>query len=400
MSAAFQPSNINKLALQNRIIKAATFEGMTPDGVPGKPLLNFHKQIAEGGVGMTTLSYCTTEADGRIMESMMYLREGIEAQLTEMIAELKNTGVKVSGQVTHCGGFSKNKNLERLEKPLGPSRQFSPIGATAGYYFVGEMSIDDIDYLVETYRNAARIMKRVGFDAAEIHFGHGYGLSQFISPKTNKRTDEYGGSHENRLRLPLRVMAAMREVFGVDFPIIGKISMSDGTKGGVDWDEGLRVAQTLDRNGIDAIVPSAGTSSFNTMLMFRGDSIAKGMIATQTSILAKIGLWCLGPVMYKKYPYRELYLIERAKAVKAVVTCPVIYVGGCSTRESLDRVFEAGFDFVQLGRPLIKDPDFVNNARDNTDYDSGCTHCNFCVPLIEHPDGIRCVLNDDAGAKQ
>jgi len=118
------------------------------------------------------------------------------------------------------------------------------------------------------------------------------------------------------------------------------------------------------------------------------------MIAMQKSLMVKAALWCLGPIMWKKYPYYELYLLERAKAVKAAVSCPVIYVGGCSTRESLDKVFEAGFDFVQLGRPLIKDPAFVKNAQAIPDYDSGCTHCNFCVPLIEHPDGIRCVLND------
>lgn len=395
---AFEPASLGKLELRNRIIKAATFEGMTPDGVPGERLLNFHQGIVDGGIGMTTLSYCTTEADGRIMESMMHLHQGIEPELTQMISQLKKSGAKVSGQVTHCGGFSKNRNLQRLKKPLGPSKQFSPIGASVGYFFVGEMTHDDIDYLVKTYRDAASYMKRVGFDTAEIHFGHGYGLSQFISPKTNKRKDEYGGSHENRMRVPLRILAAMREEFGPDFPIIGKISMDDGVKGGVDWQEGIRVAKTLDENGIDALVTSAGTSSYNVMLMFRGDPIVKGMIALETNPVMKFGLRVFGPLLFKKYDYIELFLLERAKAVKDAVNCPVIYIGGCSTRESIDRVFDAGFDFVQIGRPLLKDSDFVINAKADENYDSGCTHCNFCVPLIEHPEGIRCVLNDKVEA--
>ncbi len=390
----FEPARLGSLKLRNRLIKAATFEGMTPGGVPSQSLQDFHLDIAMGGIGMTTLSYCTTEADGRIMDTMMWLHDGIESELTKLIKAIQKTGTKVSGQVTHCGHFSQNKNLHRGQPPKGPSKMFVPIGLTAGRPIAPAMTLDDIDHLVRTYRDAASFMKRLGFDAIEIHFGHGYGLSQFISPKTNKRTDEYGGSHENRMRLPLKVLSAMRKEVGEDFPILGKISMTDAVKGGVDYALGLRVAKSLDQAGIDGLIPSAGTSSYNTMYMFRGDSIAHGMIAMQSNPLTKLALKIMGPAMWKKYPYEPTYFLEAAKQVKAEVTCPVIYIGGCSTRADLDRVFEAGFDFVQLGRALIKDPNFVNKAENDPDYDSGCTHCNFCVPLIQHPDGIRCVLNE------
>jgi len=391
---AFKRAKLGKLHLKNRIIKAATFEGMTPGGVPGERLLAFHKSIAEGGVGMTTLSYCTTEADGRIMENMMWLHEGIEDELRALIAELKKSGAKVSGQVTHCGHFSQNKALEKDQPPKGPSKMFVGIGLTVGRPIAPAMTQDDINHLIETYRDAARFMKRAGFDALEIHFGHGYGLSQFISPKTNKRTDEYGGSHEKRMRLPLECLAAAREAVGPDFPILGKISMTDAVKGGITYEQGIEVAKSLDRAGIDGIVPSGGTSSYNSMYLFRGKSIAKGMAAMQTSPFVKTLLKIMGPMMWKSYPYEPTFFLESAKKIKAAVKCPVIYVGGVSTRADIDRVMDAGFDFVQIGRPLVKDADFVKRAKADPAYDSGCTHCNYCVPLIQSPDGIRCVLND------
>lgn len=394
----FKPAKLGSLQLRNRIMKAATFEGMTPDGVPGEKLRDFHMAIAEGGVGLTTLSYCTTEADGRIMESMMWLHEGIETELRDLIQALKATGTKVSGQVTHCGHFSQLKTFEKDSLPKGPSKMFVPIGLSVGRPIAPAMTQSDIEALVESYRQTAIFMKKVGFDAFEIHFGHGYGLSQFISPKTNKRTDKYGGSHENRMRLPLEILAVMREAVGPDFPILGKISMSDGVKGGIDYDDGIRVAQSLDAAGIDGIIASGGTSSFNTMLMFRGESITKGMIASASNPIAKAIYRLMGPLMWKSYPYEPTYFLEEAKRLKDSVKCPVVYIGGVSTRADLDRVFEAGFDFVQVGRPLLKDPNFVKNAAKSKTYDSGCTHCNYCVPLITHPDGIRCVLNDVKGA--
>jgi len=392
---AFQPAELGKLKLKNRIMKAATFEGMTPNGVPGERLLNFHKAIVEGGVGLTTLSYCTTEADGRIMESMMWLHTGIEDELRNLISELKKNGAKVSGQVTHCGHFSQNKELQRNQPPKGPSKMFVGIGLTVGRPIAAAMTHDDIDHLIDTYRDAASFMKRVGFDAMEIHFGHGYGLSQFISPKTNKRKDEYGGSHEKRMRVPLDCLAAAREAVGPEFPILGKISMTDAVKGGITYEQGIEVARSLDSAGIDGLVPSAGTSSYNSMYLFKGKSVVKGMTAMQTNRFVKALLKVMGPLMWKSYPYEPTFFLAASKRIKAAVNCPVIYVGGVSTRADVDRVMEAGFDFVQVGRPLVKDADFVKNAAADPNYDSGCTHCNYCVPLIQSPDGIRCVLNDD-----
>lgn len=405
LDRAFAPAQLGKLELRNRVIKAATYEGKTPDGVPGDLLFDFHREMVEGGTAMTTIGYCTTEADGRINDQMLYIDEKIRPQLTSLVSGLKaaSPGVAVSGQMTHCGNFSKNRSLQRLKRPLGPSRQFNMLGAPAGLPFAGAMTQADIDYMVQTYFDAAKLMKDVGFDSAEIHFSHGYGLSQFISPRTNRRTDEYGGSLENRMRLPLRVLEAVRKAVGDDFPITGKMGLTDGIKDGLHLEEAIEVAAMLDQGGIDALICSGGSSSHNPMVYFRGDSLIHGLIETETNPIAKLGMKIVGGSLFREYPYEELYFLEDAKKVRDRVNCQMIYIGGCATMESLENVMREGFDFVQVGRPMIKDPAYVKHAMASRergyDYVNGCIHCNRCAGMIEAPGGVRCPLNDPAPAQ-
>jgi len=389
----FSPARLNGLELRNRIIKAATFEGMCPDGYPSERLIKFHRDVSEGGIGMTTVAYCAVEADGRVKEEMMYMHEGIRPQIEQMTSAVHEAGGKISGQMGHCGNFSQNRALKK-KRPLGPSPQINLSGIPFGLPFAGAMSHVDIDEMVRLYHDAAIFMKSAGFDALEIHFGHGYGLSQFISPKTNKRTDEYGGSLANRMRLPLRVLEAVRKAVGDDFAILGKMGLTDGVKGGLQIDEAVEVAAMLDQGGIDALIPSGGTSSMNPMLLFRGDSLAKGMIELEKNRIAKMGIKLIAPMLFKEYPYEELYFLEGAKRVRdRIKRAKVVYIGGVSTLESLETVMRE-FDFVQMGRALIKDPAFVHHAQSDPNYVNGCNHCNICATLILHPDGVRCVLND------
>ncbi len=392
---AFSPATLGKMPLKNRILKAATYEGKTPDGVPGELLLNFHKEVVEGGTAMTTIGYCTTESDGRINDQMMWMHEGIRDRLVHMNSELKKAApdVKISGQMTHCGNFSKNRKMQRLKRPLGPSRQFNMLGAPSGLPFAGAMTVADIDYMVQTYHDAALLMKETGFDAVEIHFSHGYGISQFISPKTNRRSDEYGGSLANRMRLPLRVLEAVRKAVGEDFPILGKMGLTDGIKDGLQIDEAIEVAAMLDAGGIDALICSGGTSSFNPMVYFRGETLDKGLIEVETNPIMKLGLKLIGPKMFRYYPYEELYFLEDAKRVRDRVNCQMIYIGGCTDVASIEKVMAEGFDFIQMGRPLIKDPAFVKHAMADRNYKNGCIHCNRCASLIEAPGGVYCPLN-------
>lgn len=388
----FSPAKLNDLELPNRVIRAATFEGMTPNGIPSDRLIDLHREVAEGGVGMTTVAYCAVEADGRIKDSMMYMHEAIRPQLEQLVREAHQAGAKVSGQMGHCGNFSQNKGLKR-KRPLGPSRAFNLAGLAYGIPFAGAMTHPDIDHMVQCFHDAARFMKSVGFDSVEIHFGHGYGLSQFISPKTNRRTDEYGGSLSNRMRLPLRVLEAVRNAVGDHFPILGKMGLTDGVPGGLMEDEALEAAVMLDKGGIDALIPSGGTSSMNPMLLFRGESLATGLIENEKNPIVKLGLRLVAPLLFKAYPYEELYFLDGARRVRDRVKCKLVYIGGASTLESLETVMRE-FDFVQMGRSLVKDPAFVNHAKADPNYVNGCDHCNKCAGMIDSPDGIRCVLND------
>lgn len=242
------------MALRNRLIKAGAFEGMSPKGVPDERLFMHHGAFAEGGVGMTTVAYCAAEADGRVMEEMMYMHEGIRGELEALAAKVHGHGAALSGQLGHCGAFTQNRDF-RGGRPLGPSRGFNLSGLPYGLAFIDAMGTEDMKRLVEHFRDAALFMKSVGFDAIEVHFAHGYGLSQFISPKTNKRKDDYGGTIENRMRLPLRVLEAVREALGDDFPILGKMGLRDGVQGGLELDEALQVAALLDEAGVDCLIP-------------------------------------------------------------------------------------------------------------------------------------------------
>ncbi len=176
---------------------------------------------------------------------------------------------------------------------------------------------------------------------------------------------------------------------------MGKMGLTDGVKGGLQQDEAIEVAAMLDAGGINALICSGGTSSFNPMVYFRGETLDKGLIAVEKNPITKLGLKLIGPTMFRYYPYEELYFLEGAKKVRDRVNCQMIYIGGCTDLASIEQVMSEGFDFIQLGRPLIKDPAFVNNARNNPSYKNGCIHCNRCASLIETPGGVYCPLNTD-----
>ncbi len=386
----FSEASLNGLRLRNRLIKAATFEGKSPGGVPSDDLIRFHERVGQGGIGMTTVAYCAAEADGRIHENMMYMHEGIRPDLERLIRTVQATGAKISGQLGHAGAFTKNREFT-AKRPLGPSKGTNALGFTHGLSRIQEMTTLQIRERTEIIGRAAAFMKSAGFDAIEIHFGHGYGISQFISPKTNKRKDEYGGSLENRMRFALEVLAEVRKNVGDDFPLLGKISMTDGVPGGVTYDDSIQIAAMLEAGGIDCIVCSGGTSSMNPMLLFRGDSLVPGLVKHEKSLLMKVGIRLSAPFMFKKYPYEETYFLEHAKRIRDRVQCGVCYIGGVCTNESIRTVMDAGFDFIQLGRALIFDPDFAKQAQLRPNYKNGCSHCNQCATLIEAPGGVHCV---------
>ena len=390
LKRCFSPAQLGRLTLRNRLIKAATFEGKSPGGRPSAELIRLHERLGEGGIGMTTIAYCAAEADGRIHENMMYMHEGVRSGITRLIERVHATGAAVSGQLGHCGGFSKNRRLI-ARQPLGPSRAFNPLGVGMGLPISGELSVSQIRETVRVFGDAAAFMKSVGFDAIEIHFGHGYGISQFISPRTNHRTDRYGGPLANRMRFALEVLESVRTAVGEDFPLLGKISMTDGVRGGTSYEDSVEISRMLESGGIDAIICSGGTSSMNPMLLFRGASLLDGLIEQESSPIMRMGMKVVGPKLFREYPYEETYFLEQALRIREAVQCGVCYVGGVCTSASIQTVMAAGFDFIQLGRALLFDPDMPKNVAADLAYVNRCDHCNKCATLIDAPGGIDCV---------
>ncbi len=394
LARCFSEARIRGLVLRNRLIKAATSLGKTPGGVPTPEFVRVHERIGQGGVGMTTLAYCAAENDGRLHENMLYMHEGIRPQLEALIERVHATGAAVAGQLGHCGGFSKNRELTG-RRPLGPSRGWNSLGLAHGLPFTGALSVAQILERVATFARAAEFMKSVGFDAIEIHFGHGYGIGQFISPRTNKRTDAYGGTLANRMRFALEVLEAVRLAVGDDYPLLGKISMHDGVSGGIGWDDSVEIAAMLEKGGLDVVVCSAGTSSMNPMMIFRGDSLLPGMLENEPSRFMRLALKLAGGRLFRSYPYEELYFLDRARRIRERVQCGVCYIGGVCSSESIRAVMAEGFDFIQLGRSLLFDPDFPRRAARDPEHRNGCTHCNRCATLIEAPGGVYCVLRPE-----
>lgn len=388
----FSEAKLNGLTLRNRLVKAATFENKSPGGVPSVDLIRFHERLGQGGIGMTTVGYCAAESDGRINEKMLYMDERIRQPLQQLIKTVQATGAKVSGQLSHCGHFTKSSEFSgRI--PRGPSWGINQLGLAYGLPLVGPLSIPQISARVQVFARAAAFMKSVGFDAIEIHCGHGYGISQFISPRTNKRTDQYGGSLQNRMRFGLEVVEAVRKAVGDDFPLLAKISMTDGVRGGVSYDDAVEIAAMLDNGGVDAVICSAGTSSMNPMIMFRGDSILQGLLENEPKWLMRTGMRMMGSSFFRDYPYYDNYLLEHAKRIRERVKGAVCYIGGASSNDNIRTLMAEGFDFIQLGRGLLYDPDFANRAKADINYRNGCTHCNQCATLIEREGGIYCPHN-------
>ncbi|MBQ0760107.1 MAG: NADH:flavin oxidoreductase [Zhongshania sp.] len=393
---ALSSSSLNELKLKNRLIKAGTFENMSPNGIPSQGLIDFHKRFANGGVAMTTIGYCAVENAGRLNANMLTMHEDFRSEIVQLVQGIKRHDCKVSGQMGHCGAFSKNHTLKR--RPKGASGGLNLLGFTEGMWFCDAMSLKDIDSMVKAYRDAAKFMKSVGFDALEIHFGHGYGLCQFLSPLTNHRKDNYGGNLENRLRLPLRVLAAVRAEVGDDFPILAKITMSEGRRGGLHYDDSIEICKALDAAGIDAIIPSNGTSTMNPMLMFRGDSILPALLRYERNRVMRFILRLMGKKMFPSLPFYEMYLLEQAKRIRDAVKCKLVYIGGATSGENFTQILNTGFDFIQLGRTLLADPDLPQKLAFEPRFKSRCTHCNQCVGTIESPQGIHCPQFTDATA--
>ncbi len=390
----FSPSRLRGVTLRNRVIKTATYEGMCPGGIPSPALTKHHRDLAAGGVGMTTVAYCAVSPNGRTFAEQMVMREDIVPRLREVTDAVHAEGAAASLQLGHCGYFSKNKELT-VKRPLGPSFAINEYGLMTGMPFSAAMSEGDIEETVGDYGKAAGLAAEAGFDAVELHLGHGYLLSQFLCPAVNRRRDRFGGSLENRLRFPLAVVRRVREVVGEHFPVLAKTNLRDGFKGGLELEESIAVARALEAAEIDALVLSGGFTSRTPFYLFRGERPLAEMIEVEKSRLQKLTLRVFGRLIIKSYPFEEMYFLEDAREVREAVKVPLVLLGGIISLANIERAMAEGFDYVAMGRALINDPGLIGKMERGETTRSACVPCNKCVAEMDRPGGVRCVLDPE-----
>lgn len=374
MTKLFTPGKIGPVELRNRTIRSAAFEGMGRDNGPTDMLRDYHWSVAEGGVGMTTLAYAGICRSALSFTTQLWLRPEIVKPLREITDGIHERGAKASVQIGHCGNMTHRSTSGGT--PVGASTGFNLYSPT----FCRGLRKDELKQLARDFGNAVNIARDAGFDCVEVHAGHGYLISQFLSPYTNRRRDEFGGSLENRMTFMKMCLEEVMKCAGSDMGVLVKTNMRDGFKGGLEIDDCLTVAKEIERCGVHAIVLSGGFVSKAPMYVMRGQMPIHSMTHYMNLWWLKYGVRMVGKYVIPKVPFKELYFLEDARRFREALSLPLVYVGGVVSRENAEQIVDReGFDFVQMGRALLNEPDFVNRMMREDNHRCGCDHVNYCI---------------------
>lgn len=372
-SLLFTPITLGPLTLRNRSIRSAAFESMCPGNVPSPQLLAYHRSVAAGGVGMTTVAYAAVTRSGLSFDRQLWMRPEIVPGLRELTDAVHAEGAAVSIQLGHCGNMSHKSICGCL--PVGASSGFNLYSPT----FVRGLRADELPEMAKAYGRSVCLAREAGFDAVEIHAGHGYLISQFLSPSTNHRKDEFGGTLANRMRFMEMVMEEVMKAAGNDMAVLVKMNMRDGFRGGMELDESLQVARKLQELGAHALVLSGGFVSKAPMFVMRGEMPIRTMTHYMTCWWLKYGVRLVGKYMIPSVPFHEAYFLEDALKFREALDIPLVYVGGLVSRQKIEEVLNHGFEAVQMGRALLNEPDFVNRMRREENARCNCRHSNYCI---------------------
>ncbi len=390
--AAFRPLSIGPLTLRNRFIKAATNEGMAKKGLVSKGLARFHERMAEGGAAMSTVAYCATSLDGRTFVDQATLNRESVADFRVLTDGVHRHGAAACAQITHAGSFTFLDDTQlRTRRPLSSSGGFNKVGVVSKRWFKKRMTRDDIAAMTDEFVAAALTAREAGFDAIELHMGHGYLLSQFVSRLYNKRRDEYGGSIAERMRFPAETLARVLDAVGKDMAVLVKYSMTDGVPSGNRIEDGIEVARILERTGAHMAVLSNGMNVDSITAMF-GSALPKPNRASNPNPLIRVGMWLQSFTEPRAVEFHENYLRDHALKIRQAVTMPLAYLGGIQSIEGVDQAMADGFDAVAMGRILIHNPGIVAQWAAGGAHKSGCTACNRCVSMMYLPTGTHCIL--------
>lgn len=362
MTEPFDPMRIGSVKAKNRFARSATWEGMaTEEGAVTDRLLDFVEKVAEGGVGLFVTGYASVEPRGRNLPRMLAVSsDDFVPGLKEMAERIHMHNTPAVAQIVHAGSQTKPDNIGG-ESPIGPSAVADPTFRI----IPEEMSTAQIHDTIDAFAQASYRAKNAGFDAVQLHCAHGFLLNQFLSPYSNRRIDDYGGSPQKRQRMALQTYRAARDAVGSGFPVLVKLSSDDHFEDGLSQDESFDAACRLADEGIDAIEVSGGIPA-------SGD---------------------LGPARPGILePEQEAYFAEFAERLKKELDVPVILVGGirsCDVAEAL--LNDERADMISMSRPLISEPGLINRWRSGDREKARCISCNKCMVAGIKEGGIRCV---------
>jgi 2,4-dienoyl-CoA reductase-like NADH-dependent reductase (Old Yellow Enzyme family) len=362
MTRMFEETSIKGMKMRNRLVRSATWEGMCePDGRPTQKLIHCYEDLARGKVGLIISGYTFVRPDGKGMPGKMGIHtDDFENDFKQLTRAIHAAGGTVAIQLVHAGGQTTAENAGR--QPLAPSAvkvdQFPEIPA--------ELTREDIRDIVAAFGAGARRAKAWGVDGVQLHGAHGYLINQFLSPLTNRRTDEYGGSIENRSRFLLEVYREVRESVGEHYPVLIKLNAADNVDGGLEIDDAMYAAKELSRAGIDAIEVSTGTPASGT----------------KTPVRRKIN-----------NPEKEAYNLGPALGIKKQVDCPVMVVGGFRSCEVIEKTLKDNdIRYISMSRPFIREPGLVNRWLRGDRKPARCISCNGCFKPGLEEGGIYCVV--------
>jgi 2,4-dienoyl-CoA reductase-like NADH-dependent reductase (Old Yellow Enzyme family) len=366
MSKLFEESSINGMTLKNRFVRAATWEGLaTKEGEVTPKLIEVMASLAKGGVGLviSSHSYVSQEGQGTPWQLGIHKDELIP-KLKEMTSGVHKNSGKIIMQLAHAGQYAEP------QLAVLPALAVSDFDDFSGRH-IKIISHEDIRALVVAYSQAAARAREARFDGIEIHSGHGYLLSQFLSPAYNSRHDEYGGPIDNRTRIHLQIYHAVREVVGKDYPILIKMNCTDFIENGLTIDDSLQAVKLFAHAGIDAIEVSGGI-------------IRTGKLApSRPGITARS---------------KEAYFKDYALRFKNEIKTPLILAGGLRSFEVAEKIIGDGIaDYISMSRPFIREPDLINRWQKGDLRKAECKSDNLCFNPGFEGKGIYCVAKEIEG---
>lgn len=389
MSSLFEKTKIKGMELKNRLVRSATHEAMADDeGFPTDRLFKLYERLSKGGVGLIITGYTYVSRDGKFKAMLGIDTDEHIPKYKELVNSVHQNGAKIAMQINHCG----RQTTEEMTgtQPIAPSAVFDK----SLFVMPREMTETDIERIIEAFAQSARRVKESGFDAVQLHGAHGYLISQFLCPHTNRRQDKWGGTIENRMRFVTEIYKRTRKSVGDDYPILIKISAYDHMKNGLKPEEGIVMACKLAELGFDGIEVSCGIGEDGGSTL-RGDIpfdviLDEWDIYKEKGFLFRFMMRKFGNKLMKPIPFAQGYNRETARIIKQKVNIPIFVVGGMVDPTFMEEAIQSGeADYISLCRALITDPKFPNKIKKGSREISRCIHCNLCLFYLSTR-SVRC----------